>query len=398
MRLAPSLALLAASLLIATASSFAADSAPKTTPFDQAQALMESLRAKALPTPASFGENEQDLFEAMVGGMVSVDPAFCERIKLIEITDGLLPVLNQPIPGMKESSPWISGNILACRLFALRGQLLCQQGKVAEGQTWLLKPRLMARRPGGDQSLIQHIVATAMDAIGQQTAARYVEIWSEADRLAYVRAAEGLATLGSLRLAVRNDNETLPENARVRTMIQAFKTLTPAQQIEHIRKAWGSWAATAKDAELRVRRSQAFISGLTVESWDALLDAASAELEPLNAETYQAFAARNAAALKLIEAEEAKPTPASAQKTAALYRVLMSPGTEGIARGRFKLELSSKLLVVALRKGAAFDETCLANLTTADGQPLKLGKQDGVKAILAPGDDAPFLIIGPAKK
>ena len=51
-----------------------------------------------------------------MGGMVSVDPAFCERIKLIEITDGLLPVLNQPIPGMKESSPWISGNILACRL------------------------------------------------------------------------------------------------------------------------------------------------------------------------------------------------------------------------------------------------------------------------------------------
>ena len=53
MRFSTSLALLAASLLIATASSFAADSAPKATPFDQAQALMESLRAKALPTPAS---------------------------------------------------------------------------------------------------------------------------------------------------------------------------------------------------------------------------------------------------------------------------------------------------------------------------------------------------------
>ena len=48
MRPASSLATLLASLLIATASSFAADSAPKATPFDQAQALMDSLLAKAL--------------------------------------------------------------------------------------------------------------------------------------------------------------------------------------------------------------------------------------------------------------------------------------------------------------------------------------------------------------
>ena len=83
MRFASSLNALLAYLLIATASSFAADSSPKATPFDQAQALMDSLRAKALPAPKPFGENEQDLFEAMAGGVTPVDPAFCERIKLI---------------------------------------------------------------------------------------------------------------------------------------------------------------------------------------------------------------------------------------------------------------------------------------------------------------------------
>ena len=39
----------------------------------------------------------------------------------------------------------------------------------------------------------------------------------------------------------------------------------------------------------------------------------------------------------------------------------------------------------------------MTDLTAADGKPLTLGKHEGVKAILAPGSDAPFLIIGPVK-
>ena len=397
MRFSPSLALLAASLLIASASSIAADNPPKATPLDQAQALMESLRAKALPAPKPFGENEQDLFEAMAGGLVPVDPAFCERIKLIEITDGLLPVLKQPIPGLSEPTSQLSGNILACRLFVLRGLLHCQQGKVAEGQTWLLKPRLMARRPGADQSLIQFLVATAMDAIGQQAAANYVEIWSEADRLAFVKATESLAKMEGLSSACRRDDGALPANTRIRTLITTFKPLTPAQQQAQIEKLAGPWLGMDDERKVRTRRYLALISSLTVESWDALLDGISAELAPLTTEKLKAFAARNAAAVKLVEAEEAKPAAPAAQKAEALYRVIMGPGIEGIARSRLNLELKDKLLVLAMRKGTAFDESCLTDLTAADGKPLTLGKHEGVKAILAPGSDAPFLIIGPVK-
>ncbi|MEY3852442.1 MAG: hypothetical protein RI910_1422 [Verrucomicrobiota bacterium] len=397
MRLAPSLAALLTFLSLAMTSSFAADSATKARPFDQAQALMDSLRAKALPTPKPFGENEQDLFEAMAGGVVPVDPAFCERIKLTEITDGLLPVLKQPIPGPGEPTSQLSGNILTCRLFVLRGLLLCQQGKVAEGQAWLLKPRLMARRPGADQSLIQFLVATAMDAIGQQAAANYVEIWSEADRLAFVKTTESLAKMEGLSSACRRDDGALPANTRIRTLITTFKPLTPAQQQAQIEKLAGPWLGMDDERKVRTRRYLALISSLTVESWDALLDGISAELAPLTTEKLKAFAARNAAAVKLVEAEEAKPSAPAAQKAEALYRVIMGPGIEGIARSRLNLELKDKLLVLAMRKGTAFDATDLANLTTADGKPLTLGKHDGFKAILAPGSDAPFLIIGPVK-
>jgi hypothetical protein len=397
MRLAPSLAALLTFLSLAMTSSFAADSAPKATPFDQAQALMDSLRAKALPAPKPFGENEQDLFEAMAGGVVPVDPAFCERIKLIEITDDLLPVLKQPIPGPSVPTLQLSGNLLTCRLFVLRGLLHCQQGKVAEGQAWLLKPRQMARRPGADQSLIQFLVAIAMDGIGQQAAANYVEIWSEADRLAYIKAADSLTRMEGLSSACRRDDGALPANTRTRTLITTFKPLTDAQRQEQIEKSVGPWLGTDKEGKIRTRRYLALISSLTVESWDALLDGISAELDPLTNEKLKAFAARNAAAVKLVEAEEAKPAAPSAQKAEALYRVLLGKAIEGIARSRLNLELKAKLLTLAMRKGTTLTETDFADLRTADGKPLKFGQYEGVKAIVAPDTYAPLLVIGPVK-
>ena len=397
MRLSPSLALLATLLLIGTTPSFAADNAPQTTQFEKARKLVDSLADKKLPKPASFGENEQDLFNAMADGVVPVDPAFCERIKLIEITDGLLPVMKQAIPGPSEPTLQLSGNLLTCRLFVLRGLLHCQQGKVAEGQAWLLKPRQMARRPGADQSLIQFLVAIAMDGIGQQAAANYVEIWSEADRLAYIKATDSLAKMEGLSSACRQDDGALPANTRIRTLITTFKPLTPAQQQEQIEKIVGPWLGMENERKVRAPRYLALISCLTVESWDALLDGISAELAPLTNEKLKAFAARNAAAVKLVEAEEAKPAAPSAQKAEAFYRVLMGPGIEGVARSRLNLELKDKLLTLAMRKGTTLKETDFADLRTADGKPLKFGQYEGVKAIVAPDIYGPLLVIGPVK-
>jgi hypothetical protein len=279
----------------------------------------------------------------------------------------------------------------------LRGLLHCQQGKVAEGQAWLLKPRQMARRPGADQSLIQFLVAIAMDGIGQQAAANYVEIWSEADRLAYIKAADSLTKMEGLSSACRRDDGALPSNTRTRTLITTFKPLTDAQRQEQIEKSVGPWLGTDKEGKIRTRRYLALISSLTVESWDALLDGISAELDPLTNEKLKAFAARNAAAVKLVEAEEAKPAAPSAQKAEALYRVLLGEAIEGIARSRLNLELKAKLLTLAMRKGAALSETDFADLRTADGKPLKFGQYEGVKAIVAPDTYAPLLVIGPVK-
>lgn len=399
MRLSPSLALLAASLLIATTTSFAADNAPLATQFDKARKLVGSLADKKLPKPQSFGETEFDLFDAMASGVVPVDPAFCERIKLIEITDDLLPVLQQPAPAVDYGIPdkILSGNLLACRLFSLRGQLLCQQGKVAEGQAWMMKPRQMARRSGNDQSLIHLLTAIAMDAIGQQAAANYAEVWSESDRLAYIKASESLGAMGDLRTALRQDQDTLPANLRIRTLITAFKPLTPAQQKEHIDKLGGDWLGKDQEGQVRARRFQAMIANLTIESWDALLARMAAELTPLNSEKIKAFAARNAEAMKQVDAEETKPTAPSEQKAEAFYRVLIGPGIAGVASSHLNLELKAKLLTLAMRKGATLTETDFAELRTADGKPLKFGQYEGVKAIVAPDTYAPLLVIGPVK-
>jgi hypothetical protein len=399
MRLAPSLAFLATFLLIGMTSSFAADSAPLATQFEKAQKLMDTLVGKKLPKPEPFGETEFDLFDAMASGLVPVDPVFCERIKLIEITDDLLPVLNQPAPAVDFGIPdnVLSGNLLACRLFSLRGQLVCQQRKVAEGQAWMMKPRQMARRPGSDQSLIHLLTAIAMDAIGQQAAANYAEVWSESDRQAYIKASESLGPMGDLRTALRQDQDTLPANLRIRTLITTFKPLTPAQQKEHIEKLGGDWLGKDQEGQVRARRFQAMIANLTIESWDALLARTAAEFEPLNTEKIKAFATRNAEAMKQVEAEEAKPTAPSEQKAEFLYRVIMGPGIAGVASSQLNLELKAKLLALAMRKGTALTETDFADLRTADGKALKFGQYEGVNAIVAPDTYAPLLVIGPVK-
>lgn len=381
----------------------AGDSAPKPTPFDQAVALMDALRAKELPKPEPFGETEADFFEMMASGLVPVDPAFCKRIKLIEVTDGLLPTLDQPFFRRTGDIAPHFGHLIACKLFALRGNLLCQQGSTTEGQTWLLKPRAMARCAGGDQSLVALLYAAALEDIGLHNASHYAERWSEQDRLAYANASDKLPALTGLATAFRQDDSVIPKEYRASTLILELKALPPAQQEELIKKRFGSWIGLAGDQPNYAQRYRLLFAHHTLESWEAIKTKVADELEPLTAGRLEAFAARNAAALKQVEADEAKPavvSPAqdSATKAEALHRVLYCGSVEGVGRRLLDLRLRAKILAVAMRKGAAFDATDLAGVTTADGKPLRLGtyEQSGRKAILTDKGDN-FLIIGPIK-
>ncbi|NBV52834.1 MAG: hypothetical protein EBR83_04790 [Verrucomicrobia bacterium] len=387
------------------AGAFAADTAPKQTIAEQATALMETLEARKLPQPKSFGDSELDLFYAMMDGLTPIDVAFCERIKLVELTDGLLPLADQPIPGLDDGLNQTKTSMIASRLFVLRGHLLCGQGKIAEGRAWLLKPRLMARRSGSDHSLLQLLTAIAMDGIGQQSAARYTESWAESERLAYVKSAESLLPLGALHTAMLLDGDAMPEKNRMRTLIVEFKSLTSAQQRDRLEKLL---APAFPGPELRkelddfVNLHLDIITNLTPETYDALVKGISSELDPLTPEKIKAFTLRNDEAIKQVRAEANRPTdptyPAaiSPQKAATLYRALTTPGIESIARGTLDVELRAKLLIVAMRKGEAFDAMDLANVTTADGKALRLGADEGRKAILT-ADGQPFLTIGRVK-
>ncbi|MCX8530502.1 MAG: hypothetical protein ORN27_10640, partial [Rhodoluna sp.] len=365
--------------------------------------LMETLEARKLPQPKSFGDSELDLFYAMMDGLTPVDVAFCERIKLIELTDGLLSLLGQPLPGHGDFNQ-TRISMMACKLFVLRGHLLCQQGKTAEGQPWLLKPRLMARRTGSDQSLLQLLTAIAMDGIGQQSAARYAETWAESDRQAYVKSAEALAALGELHTAIRSDNDTYPEKHRMRTMIKEFKSMTPTQQRERLNEILdGAFPGPEYQKEQSdfVNMQLDIITNLTPETYDALVKGISSELDPLTPEKIKAFTSRNDEAIKQVQSVYWLATRwlslgISTQKAATLYRAMTTPGIAGIARQRLDLDLKAKLLVVAMQKGSSFDEKCLANLTTAEGKALRLGTHEGCKAILT-ADGQPFLTIGRVK-
>ena len=405
MRLTPFIKTLLPCLLMACLTTTnGAETKTPPSPYAQAMALVDSLHEKKLPKPEAFGETEGDLFEAMAGGLVPADPAFCERIKLVEVTDGLLPVLDQPFPPSIIDGPIVEvrGNVLAGRLFALRGHLLCQQGKVTEGQAWLLKPRLLARRPGSDLSLMHALTAMALEGIGLQTTAPYAETWSKADRMAYLRSAETLKPLADLGTAIRKDNESLPENQRIPALIAEFKSLDATQQQAVIKERFGPLFGMTIEHQDILRRLQGLVTNLTPDSWFALTEKISGELAPLTIEKAQAFTARNAAALKEVLAEEAKLSPRatapapSAEKAEALYRVLIGPGVEGTARSRLNIINSAKLLEILMQKGASFDAKDLATVTDASGKPVRIGTYEGNKAVV--GEDGRlFLILGPIK-
>ena len=246
------------------------------------------------------------------------------------------------------------------------------------------------------------LTAMALEGIGLQTPALYAETWSKADRMAYLRSAETLKPLADLGTAIRKDNESLPENQRIPALIAEFKSLDATQQQAVIKERFGPLFGTTIEHQDILRRFQGLVTNLTPDSWFALTEKISGELAPLTIEKAQAFTARNAAALKEVLAEEAKPslqttaTAPSAEKAEALYRVLIGPGVEGTARSRLNLVNMAKLLEILMQKGASFDATDLATVTDASGKPVRIGTYEGSKAVLA-SDGRLFLTLGPIK-
>ncbi len=363
----------------------------------------ETLSARKLPKPTPEVMTEYDLMEEMSVGALRVDPAFCERIGLEALSDRLQPILDAPFPRMldKERSR-LRESIVVSRIFLLRAQLLCQQGKVAEGQAWMLKLHRMARRADGDQNMLTQMLAFAYEHLGLQAAAYHVETWPEKDRLAYVSSLEQLGPLARLDLAIRKDNASCGPKHSVPALMEELKPLTPAQRKERLQKIFKTIVGE-DDEQAYLRRLQTMLENLTPESWETILDSVSAELQPLTPERLQAFQTRNAEALTQVQADEAKSAgqtfASPARRAEALYRVLLARHFTLVARKGLDTELTLQLLKQVLLRGADFGEKDLAGLTDASGNPLHLGKsEDGNRKAIKIGSTIDsFLILGPIK-
>lgn len=363
--------------------------------------LDQALSAKQLPAPNPDGMTEADLLDEMSSGSRRVDPAFCERIGLEALSDRLQPILQEPFPlFIGKGNVRLRDTLVSCRLFLLRGRLLCQQGKVAEGQQWMLKAHQLARRPQADRNLFNVVCASAFEGLGISAAANHAGTWSESDRLAYIKALEQLGPSPRIDVATRQDNISMQPEYSIPTWIETLKPLPPAQRKEKLAQAFGQLAGFADDPPAYLRRLQTFLENLTPERWEALLADIPAELHPLTPERLRAFKARNVEALALLQADEAgtagtKPLPPD-QKTEALYRVLFASSITTVARMRLDTELRLQLLKQVLRRGADFGEKDLAGLTDASGNPLRLGisEEGNRKAIKVGSTIDDFLVLG----
>ena len=222
MRLSPSLALLAASLLIATTTSFAADNAPLATQFDKARKLVGSLADKKLPKPASFGETELDLFDAMASGVVPVDP------------------VEQPVDHHQGQAPEPVTLELHARereraALALDAGYLPALVNMAEfeGQRGrfpaavALLERAVAAHP--ESATAHHALGLTLARAGRSTAAlpslsRAAELAPDEPRYAYVRAI-ALNSLGQRADARQTLRDALARHPRHRDSLLALATM-----------------------------------------------------------------------------------------------------------------------------------------------------------------------------
>jgi len=365
--------------LLALANLSGAEPDPHQKLYDEAKRFVHGLRDNELPAPNPDGETEEDLLQAMAHGDKAVDPAFYRRLGLDELTDRLLPVLDAPF-----RTDNVGGSIAASRLFLVRGHKLCQEGKVAEGQAWLLKAHRMARRPEADGNLLRLLTAIALENIVLSADGAYVGTWSQGESQAYVRALEALPPLPGLRHAVLNDDLSLNEPTRFRTLLPKLKPLTSAERRKKLVEHFPGIQNFEPEFLLCY---DGMIDNLTPADWDSLLQNIAGELEPLDPEKLRAFKARVMAAEDFAkDPSKASNGPTTPRKRAeAFYLALLGAPIERTAAMRLDLDLKTRLLKVALQKGAAFDAGDLTGLNSVEHGPLKLGIEEGGKrrAVLA---------------
>lgn len=379
--------------LLALAPLGAAEPDPHRKLYDEAGRVFSDLEAHPLPAPNPDQETEAELLRAVAHGDRAIDLAFYRRLDLDAVTDRLLPVLDSSFGGEN-----VGGQMATCRLFLVRGHKLCLEGKVAEGQGWLLKAHRMARRPNGDGNLLRLLTAIAVENMALAADGAYVGTWSEADRLAYVRALEALPPVAGVRRAVLQDDLSLDEPIRFRTLLPLLKPLNSAQRRE---KLAGLFPSVQNFEPLFFRSYEGMVDNLTLEGWEALLRGVADGLEPLNLDKLRAFEARVTAAQAFAKdpttAPNAPTTPL--QKGEAFYLSLLGTPICGMARMRLDLDLKTQLLKVALRRGAGFEATDLVGLSSAEHGPLKLGVDETSQrqAIKAGNQDGCFLTLGRGK-
>jgi hypothetical protein len=367
--------------LLALASLSGAEPDPHQKLFDEAKRAISGLQENVLPAPNPDGDTEEDLLQAMAHGDKAVDPAFYRRLGLDELTDRLLPVLEVPF-----RTDNVGGSLAASRLFLMRGHKLCQEGKVAEGQAWLLKAHRMARRPEADGNLLRLLTAIALEHIALSADGAYVGTWSQGESQAYVRALEALPPLPGLRHAVLNDDLSLNEPTRFRTLLPKLKPLTSAERRKKLVEHFPGIQNFEPEFLLCY---DGMIDNLTPADWDDLLQNIAGELEPLNPEKLRAFKTRVVAAQDFAKDPAKAPNGpmTSMKKAEAFYLALLGAPIERTAGMRLDLDLKTQLLKAALQRGAAFSANDLAGLASVADGPLKLGvTEDGKRRAILAGE------------
>jgi hypothetical protein len=210
MRLTPTLTALLACLLVGCfAEARAAEPSEAEKLYAQANRYTFAMYEKKLTEKQKedWIKTEADLFRGMSAGGIPIDQAFFERIGLEAAANRMLPLLNTPAPAVSKDFDYklMRGAYEAGSIFRARGHQLCQQGKITEGYGWFLRAHQLARKCGKDQGREQLMISTWIERDAYFSAAGYVEVWPEAERLAYAEKLNLLPPLLDAETASMND-------------------------------------------------------------------------------------------------------------------------------------------------------------------------------------------------
>lgn len=267
------------------------------TPAEATLRDLERLMNKMVESPVAGAkpgdevEIDWDRFDGISFGNLRADAGFLAQYRLEEMAERLtrMDMAKLAMPAA-EIRPTLDLGVI--RVYLIRGHLLCQQGRIAEGRDWFLRALTFSRMRANQHAPFscRHEYAI-IRSIGS-----YASTWSEDERRAFMQRFHELPAQPDVR-AILTRNGVHPA---LKVALQELPALPHAERLARAKKIC---VGTGRSSNLLADLCVATSYLISAEELEAETVATTRRLDPLTAASVQAADRRSDEAYEALQAE-----------------------------------------------------------------------------------------------